>query len=140
MRIFRRKLLRSAAAYAPDKPRAICPRCWSSLDLDYGKGRHPMERGRRGWGVSRRDAANLVGDSDEALVGGLYRCANLDCNTVVELVTRLAGGYVPALVRLHQLTATEAAAYAAGRPDAGGIWRDRNGDARTAPRQRDLFG
>jgi hypothetical protein len=38
-----------------------------------------------------------------------------------------------------RLTGDDAAAYLRGRTARDGVWRDRAGDPRTAPVQRDLF-
>ncbi|MCC7055426.1 MAG: hypothetical protein IT355_19285 [Gemmatimonadaceae bacterium] len=53
--------------------------------------------------------------------------------------TALTGGYLPADVDGHGLAALDAAAFLRGRTARDGIWRDRAGDPKTAPVQRDLF-
>jgi hypothetical protein len=51
----------------------------------------------------------------------------------------LTGGYLTADVEEHLLRESEAAAFLRGRTARDGVWRDRAGDPRTAPVQRDLF-
>ena len=133
-------LTRLPAAFAPTQPpRAICPRCWSRLDVDWGKGRDVGARQIRGWGVGRAERLAL-GDVVHSVTVAVHRCANAACPTAVEVTTLLAGGYVPELVARRRLRDDDARRFALGRYDAGDVWRDRRGEPRTAAEQRDLFG
>jgi hypothetical protein len=69
----------------------------------------------------------------------IYRCANPACATALELSLLATAGYVPALVRQHQLTTTDADRFRSGRHTRAGIWLDAAGEPRTAPAQRELF-
>ena len=136
------RLRRTLAAYTLDAsgaPSAVCPRCWSRLDLDWGKGRGFNEREQRGWSVSRRVDDEAAAAAGEPLVAAIYRCANRDCATAVELHMRVLGGYVPVLVERHRLRDADAARFADGGHRADGVWVRAGGDARTAPPQRELF-
>ena len=134
------KLQRHPAAYTPGAPRPICPRCWSRPDLEWGKGRDAGARGMRGWRVSSGPEPLLVGGTPVPLTTAIHRCANPDCATAIELVTRLTGGYVPALVEERQLAGRDADRFTAGRHRRDGVWLDPSGEPRTVPLQRELFG
>ena len=135
----RMRLHRHTAAYAPDTARPICPRCWSRLDLDWGKGRDVASREMRGWGLARAEHRAADG-SMVTVTTAVHRCANLACPTAIEISLLLAGGYVPELVNAHRLRDADAARFLAGSHTRAGIWQSRRGDPRTAPPQRDLFG
>jgi hypothetical protein len=70
----------------------------------------------------------------------IYPCSNPDCPTAIVVRSELGGGYLDADVALGRLIGAPARAFARGRWDRDGVWRDASGDARTAPVQRDLFG
>lgn len=133
------RLERRPAAFTPAPAQAVCPRCWSRLDVNWGKGRDVGTPEMRGWGVSRPERLSF-GDAVRSVTVTVHRCANAACPTAVEVTTLLAGGYVPELVERRRLRDAEAARYAAGRHDAHGVWRDGGGEARTTPAQRELFG
>lgn len=82
----------------------------------------------------------------ESLSGGgvpvatsVYPCSNPSCNTAIVVRVALTGGYLASDVDDGLLRAAEAESFTRGRTTRDGIWRDRTGDARTAPLQRDLF-
>lgn len=134
------RLTRHPAAFSPaEPPRALCPRCWSRLDVNWGKGRDVGTREMRGWSVGRAERL-VLGDAAHSVTVAVHRCANAACPTAVEVTTLLAGGWVPELVARRQLRGDDARRFAEGRHDAGGVWRDRRGEPRTAPEQRELFG
>ena len=133
------RLHRLTAAYAPDSARPICPRCWSCLDLDWGKGRDAASREMRGWGLTRGEHER-AGGGTVTVTTAVHRCANRACPTAVEVSLLLGGGYVPELVAAHRLRDVDAARFLAGAHARDGVWRSRRGDPLTAPPQRDLFG
>jgi len=51
----------------------------------------------------------------------------------------LTGGYLQSDVEDGLLRDTAAVSFSRGRTMRDGVWRDRAGDPRTAPVQRDLF-
>jgi hypothetical protein len=69
----------------------------------------------------------------------IYRCANPQCATAIELALLATADYVPDLVRQHQLAGEDASRFAAGRYTPAGVWLDVAGEPRTAPEQRELF-
>jgi hypothetical protein len=69
----------------------------------------------------------------------VYPCSNPACDTAIVVRMALTGGYLQADVDDGQLAGDDAASYLRGRTARDGVWRDRAGDPRTAPVQRDLF-
>jgi hypothetical protein len=69
----------------------------------------------------------------------IYPCSNPACHSAIVVRMALTGGYLPADIQEHLLRETKAAAFLRGRTARDGVWRDRAGDPRTAPAQRDLF-
>jgi hypothetical protein len=135
----RRKLTRRAAAYTPDVARPICPACWSRPDLKWGRGGVVGSAMPRGWGVTHAAEPALVDGVAVPVTVSIYRCANPQCNTAIELALLATAGYVPDLVRQHQLAADDAARFQGGSHTRVGVWVDASGEPRTAPVQRELF-
>jgi len=120
-------------AFAPtDPPTPRCPVCWSAPFLGQTR------KVRRGWRVQAGEVEAEPGTT-VAVASTVYPCSNQDCYTAIVVRMALTGGYLPADVDAGQLFGDEAAAYARGRTARDGVWRDRSGDPRTAPVQRDLF-
>ena len=133
------KLTRRPAAYTPGTPRPICPRCWSQPDLKWGRGSVVGTAMPRGWAVSRGGEPAVVDGQPVPVTVSIYRCANPACTTAIELGVLATAGYVPDLVRQHQLAEADAERFARGRHTRSGVWVDAAGDPRTAPLQRELF-
>lgn len=74
-----------------------------------------------------------------AVASTVYPCSNPVCDSAIVVRMALTGGYLPADVEEGLLQGDEAQRFSAGRTARDGIWRDRAGDPRTAPVQRDLF-
>lgn len=124
---------RQPAAYAPTTPPTPrCPVCWSSPYLG------PVKKVRRGWRVQAGEAEAAPGDV-VAVASTTYPCSNPDCHAAIVVRMALTGGYLATDVHDHLLRDTEATAFLRGRTARDGVWRDRAGDPRTAPVQRDLF-
>ena len=70
----------------------------------------------------------------------VYPCSNPACDSAIVVRMALTGGYLPADVDGGLLRDSEAESFRRGRTGRDGVWRDRAGDPRTAPVQRDLFG
>lgn len=125
--------IRRPAAFAPTTPPTPrCPVCWSAPYLG------PMRKVRRGWRVQAGEAVAAPG-SVVAVASTVYPCSNVACDSAIVVRMALTGGYLPADVEDHLLRDTEGAAFTRGRTARDGVWRDRAGDPRTAPVQRDLF-
>ena len=135
----RRKLTRRPAAYTPDTPRPICPVCWSRPDLKWGRGGVVGATMPRGWGVAQTAEPALVDGVSVPVTVSIYRCANPQCTTAIELAVLATSGYVPDFVGQHQLAGDDAPRFRLGRHTAAGVWVDAAGDPRTAPAQRELF-
>ena len=69
----------------------------------------------------------------------VYPCSNADCHTAIVVRVALTGGYLQSDVGENLLRGANADSFTRGRTKRDGIWRDRAGDPRTAPVQRDLF-
>jgi hypothetical protein len=69
----------------------------------------------------------------------VYPCSNPACNSAIVVRMALTGGYLAADVDQQLLRDSDAVTFARGKTSRDGIWRDRSGDPRTAPVQRDLF-
>lgn len=134
-----RKLTRRPAAYTPGAPRPICPMCWSRPDLKWGRDAMTGGGAPRGWAVARAADPAMVDGVAVPVTVSIYRCANPGCATAVELALLATAGYLPDLVRQHQLAGADAARFAAGVHTPAGVWLDASGDPRTAPPQRELF-
>lgn len=93
----------------------------------------------RGWAVSQTAEPAIVDGLAVPVTMSIYRCANPQCGTAIELGVLVTAGYVPALVARHQLAGDDAARFHAGRHTGGGVWVDAAGEPRTAPVQRELF-
>ena len=74
-----------------------------------------------------------------AVASTIYPCSNPSCDSAIVVRMALTGGYLPADLAEHQLCGPEAEAFTRGRTARDGVWRDRAGDPKTAPVQRDLF-
>lgn len=124
---------RRPAAFAPTTPPTPrCPACWSAPFLG------PARKVRRGWRVQAGEAPTDAGDA-VPVATTTYPCSNPACETAIVVRMALTGGYLPADIAAGLLRDTEGAAFLRGRTARDGIWRDRAGDPRTAPIQRDLF-
>ncbi len=93
---------------------------------------------RRGWRVQTGEVEEAPG-ATVAVASAVYPCSNPDCYTAIVVRMALTGGYLQADVYDGLLAGNDAAAYLRGRTARDGVWRDRAGDPRTAPEQRDLF-
>jgi hypothetical protein len=93
----------------------------------------------RGWAVAQTAEPAIVDGAAVPVTLSVYRCANPACGTAVELALLATAGYVPELVRRHQVAGADAERFRAGRHTAAGVWVDAAGDPRTAPAQRELF-
>ena len=125
--------IRRPAAFAPTVPPAPrCPVCWSAPYLG------PARTVRRGWRVQAGEAEASPG-SVVPVASTVYPCSNPACNAAIVVRMALTGGYLSADVEKHLLRAADAVSFSRGRTARDGIWRDRAGDPRTAPVQRELF-
>ena len=115
---------------APPTPR--CPVCWSAPFL--GQTRTV----RRGWRVQAGAVESAPGEI-VPVASTVYPCSNPDCASAIVVRMALTGGYLPADVDDGVLGGGDAVAFLRGRTARDGVWRDRAGDPRTAPAQRDLF-
>lgn len=70
----------------------------------------------------------------------IYPCSNPVCDSAIVMRMALTGGYLQSDLDEGLLRDAKAAAYLNGRTGRDGLWRDRSGDLKTAPVQRDLFG
>ena len=93
---------------------------------------------RRGWRVQAAEVEASPG-SVVTVASTVYPCSNPACNAAIVVRMALTGGYLAADVEAHRLRADDAASFTRGRTARDGIWRDRAGDPRTAPLQRELF-
>lgn len=125
--------VRRFAAFAPTTPPTPrCPACWSSPLLG------PARQVRRGWRVQAA-ALNEGTGSALSVATSVYPCSNPACDSAIVVRSALTGGYVPGDVAGGLLRDTDAGVFLRGRTARDGIWRDRTGDPKTAPVQRDLF-
>jgi hypothetical protein len=125
--------IRRAAAFAPtDPPVPRCPVCWSAPVLG------PARKVRRGWKV-QADAVQAAPGTTVPVASAIYQCSNRDCQTAIIVRMALTGGYLANDVEAGELRDVEAVAFLRGRTARDGVWRDRSGDPRTAPVQRELF-
>ncbi len=106
--------------------------CWSAPYLG------PTRKVRRGWRVQAGEAEAPSG-STVAVASTVYPCSNAACDTAIVVRMALTGGYLQTDVDDGLLRDTAAVSFAKGRTMRDGVWRDRAGDPRTAPVQRDLF-
>ena len=114
--------IRRIAAFAPTSPPTPrCPSCWSAPFLGQSA------KTRRGWSV-------------QAVASTIYPCSNAQCTTAIVVRMALTGGYLETDLATGLIRHDAAAAFVRGRTARDGIWRDRTGDPKTAPVQRDLFG
>jgi hypothetical protein len=124
---------RQPAAFAPTTPPTPrCPTCWSAPFLG------PVKKVRRGRRVQAGEVESAPG-SIVSVASTIYPCSNSDCHTAIVVRMALTGGYLAADVAEHLLRDADAASYTRGRTRRDGVWRDRSGDPRTAPVQRELF-
>jgi hypothetical protein len=124
---------RRSPAFAPTTPPTPrCPACWSAPLLG------PTRKVRRGWRVQAGEAEEAPG-STVAVASTVYPCSNPACQTAIVVRMALTGGYLQADLDDGLLAGDDAAAFLRGRTARDGVWRDRAGDPRTAPEQRDLF-
>lgn len=125
--------IRRPAAFAPtNPPTPRCPVCWSAPCLG------PARKVRRGWRVQAGEAETAPG-SVVPVASTIYPCSNPACDSAIVVRMALTGGYLPADVEERLLREADATSFTRGRTTHDGIWRDRAGDPRTAPVQRDLF-
>lgn len=106
--------------------------CWSAPVLG------PARKVRRGWKV-QADAVQATPGTVVAVASAIYQCSNGDCGSAIIVRMALIGGYVATDVEAGLLRDADAALFLRGRTARDGIWRDRAGDPRTAPAQRELF-
>ncbi len=126
--------IRRPAAFAPTTPPTPrCPVCWSVPFLG------PTRTVRRGWRVQAGAVEEAPG-SVVSVASTVYPCSNPDCRTAIVVRMALTGGYLAADVTDQLLRDADAASFTLGRTKRDGVWRDRAGDPRTAPVQRELFG
>ena len=93
---------------------------------------------RRGWRV--QTGAVAAAGSTVAVASTVYPCSNPVCDTAIVVRLALTGGcYLPCDVDDGLLVADDAEAFLRGRTARDGVWRDRAGDPKTAPVQRELF-
>ena len=124
---------RRPAAFAPSAPPTPrCPDCWSAPFLG------PARKVRRGWRV-QADAVEAAEGSTVAVASSVYPCSNPACHSAIVVRMALTGGYLPADLDEGLLRGADAEAFLRGRTARDGVWRDRAGDPKTAPVQRDLF-
>ena len=74
-----------------------------------------------------------------AVASTVYPCSNAACATAIVVRMALTGGYLQSDVDDGLLRGAAAVSFTRGRTARDGVWRDRAGDPRTAPAQRDLF-
>ena len=126
--------IRRNAAFAPTSPPTPrCPSCWSAPFLG------PSARTRRGWSVQAGEAEVAPGTT-VPVASTIYPCSNAQCTTAIVVRMALTGGYLETDLATGLIRHDAAAAFVRGRTTRDGIWRDRTGDPKTAPVQRDLFG
>lgn len=126
--------VRRHAAFTPgtqSTPR--CPVCWSAPCLG------ATRKVRRGWRVQADEVEQPSAGSTISVASAVYPCSNPACETAIVVRMALTGGYLPSDVADGVLRDGDAEAFTRGRTTRDGIWRDRAGDPRTAPVQRDLF-
>ncbi len=124
---------RRPPAFAPTTPPTPrCPVCWSTPFLGQTR------KVRRGWRVQAGEAEEAPG-STVPVASTVYPCSNPACHTAIVVRMALTGGYLQSDVDEGLVAGDEATAFLRGRTARDGIWRDRAGDPRTAPVQRDLF-
>lgn len=125
---------RRQPAFAPSTPPTPrCPVCWSKPFLG------PTRQVRRGWRVQASEA-EATGGTTVTVASTIYPCSNPVCDSAIVMRMALTGGYLQSDLDEGLLRDAAAAAYLRGRTGRDGLWRDRSGDPKTAPVQRDLFG
>ena len=125
--------IKRAACFTPtESPTPRCPVCWSVPFLG------PARKVRRGWRVQAGEAASVSGGA-VPVATSVYPCSNPVCHTAIIVRMALVGGYLASDVDAGLLRASDAELFTRGRTARDGVWRDRSGDAKTAPAQRDLF-
>jgi hypothetical protein len=125
--------IRRLAAFAPTTPRTPrCPVCWSAPLLK------APAKARRGWRV-QADAVEAEAGARVSVASSVYPCSNPACTTAIVVRSALTGGYLASDVEDGLLREGDISAFLRGRTGRDGIWRDRAGDPKTAPVQRDLF-
>ncbi len=124
---------RRHAAFSPTAPPTPrCPVCWSRPLLG------PSRTVRRGWRV-QADAVEVAPGTTVAVATTVYPCSNPACDTAIVVRSAAAGGYLASDIAESVLRDADAASFSRGRTGRDGTWRDRLGEPRTAPVQRDLF-
>ena len=125
--------IRRPAAFAPTAPPTPrCPLCWSAPFLGSAR------KVRRGWRVQAGEAEESTG-ATVPVASAVYPCSNPACNSAIVVRMALTGGYLQGDVDEGLLQGDDAQRFTRGRTARDGIWRDRAGDPKTAPAQRDLF-
>ena len=74
-----------------------------------------------------------------AVASAVYPCSNPACDSAIVVRMALTGGYLHSDMDDGLLHGDDALRFVRGRTARDGIWRDRSGDPKTAPVQRDLF-
>lgn len=76
----------AAVAFRPDNGQPVCGRCWSQLDYDWGKGRHPHVEHDQ---VSSNKGDPYVDEEGEEwmVYEDSYRCSNPLCDATVKVRT-----------------------------------------------------
>lgn len=73
------------------------------------------------------------------VASAVYPCSNPACDSAIVVRMALTGGYLQGDVDDGLLRGDDAQRFTRGRTARDGVWRDRAGDPKTAPAQRDLF-
>ncbi len=125
--------IRRPAAFAPTTPPTPrCPLCWSAPFLG------TTRKVRRGWRVQAGEAEESSGET-VPVASAVYPCSNPACDSAIVVRMALTGGYLHSDVEDGLLLGDDALRFTRGRTARDGVWRDRAGDPKTAPAQRDLF-
>ncbi len=125
--------IRHLAAFAPTTPPTPrCSVCWSAPLLK------AQAKTRRGWRV-QADEVEAAPGTLVPVASSVYPCSNPACTSAIVVRMALTGGYVQADVEDGLLRDLDAMSFLRGRTARDGVWRDRSGDPKTAPVQRDLF-
>jgi hypothetical protein len=125
--------IRQLAAYSPVAPHAPrCGVCWSEPALT------SAGKARRGWRV-QADTVEVAPGELVSVAATTYACRNPACTSAIVVRMALTGGYLASDVEAGLLRDGDAARFNRGRTARDGVWRDRSGDPRTAPMQRELF-
>lgn len=122
------------AAYDP-RGRAICPVCWSDLDIDATNYIRTQTR-KTGWNIQIQEEPVEILGTPHTIAVGRYLCSNVDCGsevlvpfTVKNLGLKLRDkAEVLPWVMKNALTPEESARYLSGSLTDKGVWLDAEGD------------